>query len=155
MMMNRKILWVGILLFLTTSVGAYTRVYVDEEAGFTFPEKIAEFMFNEERQYSDPRLGYGLNYWYKDKILVTVIVYNQGLDDIKDGVTGKHVVAELRQGQKDIELMVEKKYYKSATKLTDLDRFPESFLRSSYKIVADNGTVKRSHLLIRGKMVIL
>ena len=125
--------------------------YVDHKAGFVFPKTIAGFSFEKKNQYDDPRLGYGLNYWSDDGILITVIVFDLGVRDIPDGIKGFRIQQIMKESQEDVQRAVNRMIYRSAHVVEDANVFSPLFIRASYNIVRDDGIERRSHLFIRGQ----
>ncbi len=139
-----------VFMFLFNPVFADT-VYLDKKTGFSFPTLIGTFTYSENREYGDSRLGYGLNYWSKDGVLITVIVYNLGVSNIQNGIDGSHVLSQYSQAQDDVIRAVKEGHYKSATEILDLSSFSSAFLRVSYNIIRKDGSRARSHLFLRGQ----
>lgn len=148
--MNAKILILNILFMFCGSVSADT-AYVDKNTGFLFPTLIAEFVYDNKREYGDPGLGYGLNYWYKKEVLATIIVYNLGIKDIQDGTNGSQVLSQYNQAKSEIVRSVEAGHYELVTQLQDLRIFSDAFLTVSYSIIGKDNSNKRSHLFVRGQ----
>lgn len=140
-----------IIFFLYATCSFADNSYADAVTGFSFPQKIGSFIFDEKKVYDDKRLGYGLNYRSASGILISIFVYNYGIKDIQNGTEGAHVVKQYEQAHNDVKRAVDLGYYKSATPLSSPVRFSPSFLVASYSIVSKNGTQKRSHLFIRGQ----
>lgn len=145
----RRILFTLLLLIASSSWA--NDAFVDTKTGFVFPQRIAEFSFHDKRQYSDPSLGYGLNYWSEDGILITVIVYDLGLRDITDGIDGPRVQQQMTQAQEDINRAVTLGFYQSAHSIDDVQGFSPLFLRASYSVLRKDGVLRRTHLFLRGQ----
>jgi hypothetical protein len=143
-------LLVAVILFLSASSWA-DNAYVDAKTGFVFPETISGFKFHKKNLYDDPRLGYGLNYWSDNEILITVIVFDSGLRDISDGTAGYRVRQVMEESRGDVQRAVERGLYRSAQVINDVGAFSPLFLQASYHLVWDNGVHKRSHLFMRGQ----
>ena len=124
--------------------------FVDTETGFVFPHAIAEFSFHNKSQYGDG-LGYELNYRSEDGILITVIVYDLGEQDIKDGINDPRVQQQMKQALDDVNRAVDLGVYRSAYLICDVKVLPPLFLRASYNIVRKDGVETRNHLFIRGQ----
>lgn len=145
----RTLLFAVFLLISSSSLA--DDAFVDTEIGFVFPQTVAGFSFQNKRPYDDPRLGYGLNYWSEDRILITVIVYDLGVKDIPDGINGPHVQQQMKQAREDVDQAVNLGVYRSAHLIDDVEVFSPLFLRASYTIVRKDGVQRRSHLFIRGQ----
>lgn len=148
--MKIKVLVFNILLILCGPVFADT-AYIDKNTGFLFPAIIADFVYSDKREYGNRSLGYGLNYWYKDEALATIIVYDLGVGNIQDGINGPNVLSQYNQAKGDVVSMVEAGHYKSATKIQDLHIFSDAFLKVSYSIIRKDNSKTRSHLFVRGQ----
>jgi hypothetical protein len=125
---------------------------VDPNTGFVFPETVAGFKYQDRREYGDPRLGYGLDYWSKEGILITVIVYDLGLKDIADGIEDPRVRQQMKLAQEDVERAVSLGAYRAATPIDDsVKRFSPLLLQASYHLVRKDGAERRSYLFMRGQ----
>ena len=147
--MKLKIFFLA-FVFLCGPVFAET-AYFDKNTGYSFPVSIADFGFNDKNEYGDAELGYGLNYWYKNEVLITVIVYNMGIDGIKNGIKGTHVLSQHGQANTDVGRAVDAGHYKSAKEISVSQDLSSHFLRSSFDIVRRDDTHVRSHLFLRGQ----
>ena len=145
-------LQIGLIIFTLLCNPAFAdTAYIDKNTGFSFPTVIAAFTYSDKREYGDSRLGYGLNYWSKDGVLITVIVYNFGISNIQNGIDGSHVLSQYNQAQDDVIRAVKAGHYKSATEIIDLHSFSPAFLRISYNIIRNDDSKTRSHLFLRGQ----
>ncbi len=136
-------------MLMLSYVHANTAFY-DNNTKFDFPKLIADFSYKDKREYKDEELGYSLSYYSKGAV-VDVYIFNYGLNDIKDGISGKHVLSIHSAARKDVQTMVELGYYKSATEILDLNKFLDVFLKSSYYITKENSLKIRSHIFTRGQ----
>lgn len=145
----RALLFAVVLLISSSSLA--DDAFVDTKTGFVFPQTVAGFSFKDKREYGDPGLGYGLNYWSKDGTLMTVIVYDLGIKGIEDGINGPRVQQQMRQAREDVDRAVDVGYYRAARLIDDVGVFSPLFLRASYDIVRNDGVQRRSHLFMRGQ----
>ena len=143
-------LFLSVFLLLPITLFAKD-TYTDSALGITFPKTIQEFNYMKKDSYGDPRLGYSLTYWNEKRILATIYVYDFGITDIKDGTEGVHVKQEIRNASKDIRRAVKAGQYKSAKKRKISKHFSPQFLKVGYTLKINDGTKRRSFLLLRGK----
>ncbi len=119
---------------------------------FDFPNKINNFTLENKKDYDDLRLGYALNFKSKTGIVITVIVYDLGIKNIKNGLEGAHVNKQFIQAQNDVKLGVKSGLYKSIKALPFNMTLSPLYLTSSYSIVSTDGLSKKiSYLFIRGQ----
>jgi len=142
------------ILFFIFAIFTYPAIaenaHVDPKTRIIYPQTIGEFTFNKVNHYDDERLGYGLNYWSENDILITVIVYDLGMKHIKTGIGGKLVKAQYELSQDEVNKGISRGHYESVVPLRVPKEFSEKFLKASYHIVYTGGDDKRSHLFIRG-----
>ncbi len=127
---------------------------VDKRNGYTFTKNIGPFQFHRKLDFQDPRLGYGLNYRtsgnYKQRSIVTIIIYDLGMKNIATGLKDKRVINQFENAFKDIELFVSRGNYKSVKRLAQSSVKNKNYLALNMLITIPTGLALKSNVLMRG-----
>lgn len=103
--LNRRFLILLFSLFLMSSFAL-----AQQQAELVFPE-IEGWEKGERTKYPAAELGYSIPYRSEAGGIVTIYVYNGGLESIGNGVLDKNVIAEIRKAENDIKMYGDEGYY--------------------------------------------
>ena len=138
-----------LFLFPVSQSGAAS-AHTDPKAGLEFPVTIDGFRFIGKKRFRTAAAGYVLRYVDRG-ITVDLFVYDLGLPNIKNGVTGPNVVQQKKQAMGDIYTALRYGMYRKVKQAKTPGSFPPGFLSASYRITDRRGNIRRSHLFIRGQ----
>lgn len=147
--MNGTKYWNYLLLILAMLFTA--NVTADRQNEFLFPLNIGQYQYVKRHYYKNPSLGYSLVYMSNQRAVISIIVYNMGISNIKTGINDRRTKNQFKKAKGDIKTAIAYGYYLAVDQITTPKEFPNKYLSASYLITLKDGLKKRSHLFLRGQ----
>lgn len=105
-----------VILFSTPALAKNT----PEEILVLLPLQIESFIAQPEPiTYSDKRLGASLGYNAPDQTVITVYLYDQGIQDIKDGIDSEIIQTSRETSMEEMKVNERMGYWRNVKKITD------------------------------------
>lgn len=83
------------------------------------PSKIKSFLAETPKTYPDKRLGASLGYNAPDHTAITIYLYDQGIQDIKDGIDSEIIHTSKEMAMKDIMVYKQIGHWRNVNKIID------------------------------------
>lgn len=105
----------GVILFSALAVAKD----LPEDILVLLPSRIENFIAETPRTYQDKRLGASLGYNTSDHITVTIYIYDQGVQNIEDGVGSEIIKISKESAMEEIIAYERMGYWRNVNKVAD------------------------------------
>lgn len=125
--------------------------FADPATGFRFMKMMATYRFQQKLEHASRETGYTLAYVENSGATADITVYDLGQKDIHDGTTDPRVLEEFRKLDENVQRMVMKGQYKTATRIDDLEPLSKEWLQVNHNILMPGGKVVHAYSFLCGQ----
>lgn len=152
----RNLLFAFILAALApvqaAEVSPYDEIaFQDPGTGFRFMKMVATYRFQQKLEHASREAGYTIAYIENTGATADITVYDLGQQNIPDGITDSRVLAEFSKLDENVQRMVMKGQYKTASRIDDLEPLSKDWLQVNHNILMPGGKVMHSYSFLCGQ----
>lgn len=124
--------------------------FEDPATGFRFMKMVANYRFQQRLEHASREAGYTVAYIENTGATADITVYDLGQQNIPNGTADPRVLAEFRKLDENVQRMLLKGQYKTATRMDDLEPLSKDWLQINHSILMPGGKVVHAYSFLCG-----